>query len=75
MKLNCVALEKHGGGLAKRTALVVPEKLNPHPGPQVEEHINWYCNGKEEAVEAQAVGAGAALREGLVHRGGIEQAC
>lgn len=53
----------------------MPKKLNPHPGPQVKEHINWYCNRKEEAIETQAVCAGAALGEGFVYAGRVEQAC
>lgn len=53
----------------------MPKKLNPHPGPQVKEHINWHCNRKEEAVETQAGCAGAALGEGFVDAGRVEQAC
>lgn len=53
----------------------MPKKLNPHPGPQVKEHINWYCNGKEEAVETQAACAGTALGEVFVYAGRVEQAC
>lgn len=62
-------------GVSKGTTLVVPKKLNPHPGPQVKEHINWYRNRKEKAVETQAVCAGAALGEGFVYAGRVEQAC
>lgn len=54
--------------------LIVPKKLNSHPSPQVEEHINRYRDRKQEAVETQAVGAGAALREGFIHAGRVEQA-
>lgn len=53
----------------------MPKKLNPHPGPQVKEHINWHCNRQEEAVETQAACAGAALGEGFVYAGRVEQAC
>lgn len=53
----------------------MPKKLNPHPGPQVEEHINRYCNREQETVETQAVGAGAALWEGFIDAGRVKQAC
>lgn len=50
------------------------EELQAHPCPQVEEHVHWYGDGQEQAVEAQAAGAGAALWEAFLHRGGVEQA-
>lgn len=52
----------------------MPKKLNSHPGPQVEEHIDRYRDRKQEAVKTQAVGAGAALGEGFIHAGRVEQA-
>lgn len=53
----------------------MPEELNTHPSPQVEEHIHWYGDGQEQAVKAQAGGAGAALREVVFHGGRVEQSC
>lgn len=41
--------------------LIMPEEFNTHPGPKVEEHINWYGNWQEETVKAQAGCASAAL--------------
>ncbi|PKU45915.1 hypothetical protein llap_3797 [Limosa lapponica baueri] len=55
LSMECKALSSpfnnRSPGVSKRIALVVPKKLNPHPGPQMEEHINRYCNRKEETVE------------------------
>lgn len=55
--------------------LVVPEEFNSHPGPKVEEHVHWDSNGQEQAVEAEAARAGAALREVFLHRGRVEKSC
>lgn len=49
--------------------LIMPEEFNTHPGPKVEEHINWYGNWQEETVKAQAGCASAALWEVFLHRG------
>lgn len=56
-----------------QNSLVVSEELDPHPAPEVEEDVDGDGDGQQQAVEAQAAAAGAALREVLVHRGGVEQ--
>lgn len=52
----------------------MPEELNTHPGPQVEEHVHWDGDGQEQTVKAKAGCARAALREVFLHRGRVEQA-
>lgn len=54
-------------------SLVVPEELDPHPAPKVEEDIDWDGDRQQQAVETQTVAAGAALREVLIHSGREEQ--
>lgn len=54
-------------------ALIMPEEFNTHPSPEVEEHVNGDGDGQEQAVEAQAGCAGAALGEALFHGGGVQQ--
>lgn len=49
------------------------EKLDPHPAPEVEEDVDRDGDRQQQAVETQTAAAGAALREVLVHRGGVEQ--
>lgn len=58
-----------------RGALIMPEELNAHPSPEVEEHIHWYGDGQEQTVKAQASGASAALWEVFFHGGRVEQSC
>lgn len=55
--------------------LVMSEELQAHPCPQMEEHVHRHGDRQEQAVEAQAAGAGAALWEAFLHGGGVEQAC
>ena len=51
----------------------MPEQFNPHPLPEMEEDIHRDGDWQEEAVETQAAGAGAALREVLIHGGRVEK--
>lgn len=52
--------------------LVVSKKFDPHPAPDVEEDVDGDGDRQQQAVEAHAP-AGAAFREVLLHRGGVEQ--
>lgn len=56
-----------------RVSLIVPEELDPHPAPQVEEDVDGDGDRQQQAVEAQTAAAGAALREVLIHRRRVEQ--
>lgn len=49
--------------------LIMPEEFNTHPSPKVEEHINWYGNGQEQTIKAQAGCVSAALWEVFFHGG------
>jgi len=51
----------------------VPEELNPHPAPEMEEDIDRDGDRQKQAVETQTVAAGAALREVLIHCSRVEQ--
>lgn len=53
--------------------LVVPEELDPHPAPEVEEDVDRNGDWQQQAVEAQTAAAGAALREVLIHGRRVEQ--
>jgi len=53
--------------------LVVPEELDPHPAPEVEEDVDRDGDRQQQAVETQTVAAGAALREVIIHRSRVEQ--
>lgn len=56
-----------------RDDLVVPEELDPHPAPEVEEDVDGYGDRQQQTVETQTVAAGATLREVIIHRSGVEQ--
>lgn len=49
------------------------KELDPHPAPEVEEDVDGDCDWQQQAVETQAVAAGAALGEVLIHSGRVEQ--
>lgn len=49
------------------------EELDAHPAPQMEEDVDRNGDRQQQAVEAQTVTAGAALREVLIHRSRVEQ--
>lgn len=49
------------------------EELDAHPAPEVEEDIDRDGDRQQQAVEAQTVAAGAALREVLIHSSRVEQ--
>lgn len=51
----------------------MPEELNTHPSPKVEEHVHWYGDGQEQTVKAKAGCASAVVREVFLHRGGVEE--
>lgn len=54
--------------------LVVSEKLDSHPAPEVEEDVDGDGDGQQQAVEAHAAAAAAAaFGEVLVHRSRVEQ--
>lgn len=49
------------------------KELNPHPAPEVEEDIHRNGDRQQQAVETQAVAAGAALWEVFIHCSRVEQ--
>lgn len=51
----------------------MPEELDAHPAPEVEEDIDGDGDRQQQAVETQTVAAGAALREVLIHSSREEQ--
>ncbi|KAM3609208.1 uncharacterized protein V6R79_011035 [Siganus canaliculatus] len=56
-----------------KNSLVVSEEFDAHPAPQVEEDVDGNGDRQQQAVEAQTVAAGAALREVLIHCSRVEQ--
>lgn len=51
----------------------MPKELDSHPAPEVEEDVDGDGDRQQQAVEAQTVAAGAALREVLIHCCRVEQ--
>lgn len=49
------------------------EELDSHPTPQVEEDIDWQCNGQQQAIEADAATITAARRKVLVYSCRIQE--
>lgn len=45
----------------------MPEELDSHPAPEVEEDVDRNGDWQQQAVETQAVAAGATLREVIIH--------
>lgn len=51
----------------------MPEELDAHPAPQVEEDIDRDGEREQQAVETHTVPTGAALGEVLIHGSRVEQ--
>lgn len=51
----------------------MPEELDAHPAPQVEEDVDGDGYREQQAVETNTVSTGAALGEVLIHRSRVKQ--
>lgn len=51
----------------------MPEELDTHPAPKMEEDIHWDGDREQQAVETHTVSTGAALREVLIYCSGVKQ--